>query len=219
MFSKDIKFVAEVYEKRYSDYAVSVNNPDYILIDGGSDFGPNIVGYASSSGQGYIRGIDLSVQKKLTGNGLYGSINYSYSKSGFTALTKEEKQAAFDPTNQFTVIIGYQVADDWLIGLKFKYAGGRPYTPFDPVLSTQLGRGVWDMSKFNDERYPAYSRLDVRVDKKFYFRKVCLTSYFELQNAYNRENIYGYFWNKAKNQQATIYQWGFFPVGGFNLEF
>lgn len=219
MFSKDIKFVAEVYEKRYSDYAVSVNNPDYILIDGGSDFGPNIVGYASSSGQGYIRGIDLSIQKKLTGNGLYGSINYSYSKSGFTALSGGEKQAAFDPTNQLTVILGYQVADDWLIGFKFKYAGGRPYTPFDAATSSMLGRGVWDMSKFNEERYPAYSRLDVRVDKKFYFKKVCLTTYFELQNAYNRENVYSYFWNKAKNEQGTVYQWGFFPVGGFNLEF
>lgn len=219
IINRDIKFVAEVYEKRYSDYAVSVNNPEYILIDGGTEFGPNIVGYASSSGQGYVRGIDLSIQKKLSGNGIYGSINYSYSKSGFTALTGGEKQAAFDPTHQFTVILGYQVADDWLIGLKFKYAGGRPYTPFDPVLSAQLGRGVYDMSKFNEERYPAYSRLDVRVDKKFYIKNVCLTTYFELQNAYNRENIYGYFWNKAKNEQGTVYQWGFFPVGGFNLEF
>lgn len=216
---RDIKFVAEVYEKRYSNYAVSVNNPEYILIDGGAQFGPNLVGYASSNGQGYVRGIDLSIQKKLSGNGIYGSINYSYSKSEFTALTGGEKQAAFDPTHQFTVILGYQVADDWLIGLKFKYAGGRPYTPFDQVSSTQLGRGVWDMSKFNDERYPSYSRLDVRVDKKFYFKKVCLTTYFELQNAYNRENVYGYFWNKAKNEQGTVYQWGFFPVGGFNLEF
>ncbi len=219
MLSKDIKLVAEVYEKKYSDYAVSVNNPEYILIDGGSDFGPNIVGYASSTGNGYVRGIDLSIQKKLTGNGLYGSVNYSYSKSGFTSLAGGEKQAAFDPTHQFTVILGYQVADDWLVGIKFKYAGGRPYTPFDPVISSQLGRGVWDMTKFNEERYPAYSRLDVRVDKKFYFRKICLTTYFELQNAYNRENIYGYFWNKAKNEQGTIYQWGFMPVGGFNLEF
>lgn len=219
IINRDIKLVAEVYEKRYSNYAVSVNNPEYILIDGGADFGPNIVGYASSSGQGYVRGIDLSIQKKLSGNGIYGSINYSYSKSGFTALTGGEKQAAFDPTHQFTVILGYQVADDWLIGLKFKYAGGRPYTPFDPVISTQLGRGVYDMSKFNDERYPAYSRLDVRVDKKFYIKNVCLTTYFELQNAYNRENVYGYFWNKAKNEQGTVYQWGFFPVGGFNLEF
>ncbi len=219
IISHDIKIVAEVYEKIYSDYAVSVNDPNYILIDGGVNFGPNIVGYASSSGHGYIRGIDLSIQKKLSGNGIYGSVNYSYTKSGFTALTGGEKQAAFDPTHQFTVIVGYQVADDWLIGLKFKYAGGRPYTPFDPVLSTQLGRGVWDMSKFNDERYPSYSRLDVRVDKKFYIKNVCLTTYFELQNAYNRENVYGYFWNKAKNEQGTIYQWGFFPVGGFNLEF
>jgi len=211
--------VVEVYEKRYSDYPVSIDNPRYILIDGGSDYGPNIVGAATSAGTGYVRGLDISLQKKLSGNGLYGQINYSYSKSGFIALAGGEKQAAFDPTNQFTIIAGYQVADDWLIGLKFKYSGGRPYTPYDVQASTQAGRGIWDMNKFNDARFPDYHRLDLRVDKKFYFKKASLTTYFELQNLYNRQNIYGYFWNEAKNQTGTIYQWAFMPVGGFNLEF
>jgi hypothetical protein len=219
MVFSDLKAVAEVYEKRYSNYAVSINTPSYILIDGGANFGPNLVGPAASLGRGFIRGIDLSIQKKLTGNGIYGSVNYSYSYSRFSALDGKEKQAAFDPTHQFTIILGYQVADDWLIGVKFKYAGGRPYTPFDTELSTQLGRGVWDMSRFNEERYPAYSRIDLRVDKKFYFKKSGITAYFELQNAYNRQNVYGYFWNKAKNEQGTIYQWAFLPVGGINLEF
>ncbi|MCE1165416.1 MAG: TonB-dependent receptor [Bacteroidetes bacterium] len=219
MITKDIKAVFEIYHKIYKDYPVSINDPSYILIDGGADFGPNLVGPATSYGRGYVKGIDISIQKKLTGNGIYGSINYSNSLSGFTAIEGGEKLAAFDPKNQFTVIVGYQVADDWLIGVKFKYAGGRPYTPFNYELSKQLGRGVYDMSRFNEEHYPDYHRLDIRVDKKFYFKRSSITTYFELQNAYNRQNVYGYFWNKAKNDKGTVYQWAFMPVGGFNLEF
>jgi len=111
------------------------------------------------------------------------------------------------------------ITDDWLIGIKFKYAGGRPYTPFDILASTSAGRGIWDMNKFNGERYPDYNRLDLRVDKKFYFKKISITGYFELQNVYNRQNIYGYFWNKAKNESGTIYHWAFMPVGGFSMQF
>lgn len=214
-----IMMIAEVYEKRYSDYPVSIDDPRYILIDGGADYGPNLVGAAASVGYGYVRGFDFSIQKKLSGNGLYGTLNYSYSKSGFTALEGGEKPAAFDPTHQFTIIAGYQVADDWLIGLKFKYAGGRPYTPYDINASVNAGRGVWDMNNFNGERYPEYHRLDLRVDKKFYFKKASITGYLELQNVYNRQNIYGYFWNQAKNEVGTIYHWAFMPVGGFSMQF
>lgn len=219
LFTSSLNAIVEVYEKRYSGYPVSIDDPRYILIDGGANYGPNLVGASTSAGTGYVRGLDISLQKKLNGSGFYGLITYSYSKSGFTALAGGEKPAAFDPTHQFTVIAGYQVTDDWLIGLKFKYAGGRPYTPFDIEKSKQLGRGVWDMSRFNGERYIDYHRLDLRIDKKFYYRKATITAYFELQNLYNRENVYGYFWNKAKNDKGTVYQWAFMPVGGFSLQF
>jgi len=218
-FSPELKASIEAYEKRYKDYPVSVSEPNFILIDGGSSFRPNLVGEAVSLGKGYVRGIDISLQKKLSGNGIYGMINYSYSKSGFTALTGGEKPGAFDPTHQFTVIAGYQVAEDWLIGLKFKYAGGRPYTPFDVQKSIQAGRGVYDMSKFNSEKYPAYQRLDLRVDKKFYIGHTSLTTYLELQNVYNKSNAYEYFWNKDKQAVGTIYNWSFMPVGGFSYLF
>lgn len=219
LFTSSLNAIVEVYEKRYSGYPVSLDDPRYILIDGGANYGPNLVGASTSAGTGYVRGLDISLQKKLNGSGFYGLITYSYSKSGFTALAGGEKPAAFDPTHQFTVIAGYQVTDDWLIGLKFKYAGGRPYTPFDMERSRQLGRGVWDMSRFNGERYIDYHRLDLRVDKKFYYRKATITAYFELQNLYNRENVYGYFWNKAKNDKGTVYQWALMPIGGFSLQF
>lgn len=219
LLNSEIKITAEAYVKKYYDYPVSVNDPTYILIDGGSNFGPGFIGNAVTAGYGYVKGFDFSFEKKLTGNGIYGLLTYSYSKSSFKALAGDGKPGAFDPTNQLTLTAGYQVADDWLIGIKFKYMGGRPYTPFDVEKSTQLGRGVYDMNHFNGARYPDYSRLDIRVDKKFYIGKLCMTTYFELQNLYNRKNVYMYFWNKDRNEVGTVYHWAFMPVGGFNLQF
>ena len=68
-----------------------------------------------SAGRGYVRGIDVSIHKKLSNHGLYGMINYSYSHSRFTALEGGEKPGAFDPTHQFTLISGSQFASDWLV--------------------------------------------------------------------------------------------------------
>lgn len=219
LLSADLKLTVEAYEKRYRDYPVPLNNPTFILIDGGSDFGPNLVGPAVSAGKGYVRGIDFSLHKKLTGNGFYGMLNYSYSYSNFTALAGGEKPGAYDPTNQVTLILGYQVADEWLVGFKIKYAGGKPYTPLDIDKSTQFNRGIYATDDFNSSRYPYYMRFDLRVDKKVNFKKASLVGYIEFQNLFNRKNVNSYFWNETKNAQGTVYNWAFLPVGGLSLQF
>lgn len=218
-FSSDIKSTVEFYLKHYSDYPVWKDIPYFILIDGGTNFGPNIVGEAVSAGKGYVRGFDISIQKKLSGDGLYGFLNYSFSNSNFTALAGNEKPGSFDPVHSFTLIGGYQIKDDWLIGLKFKYSGGKPYTPIDVEKSKSLGRGFFKTNEFNSERYPYYMRIDVRVDKKFNFRKISIITYVELQNILDRANIFDYFWNEDKNELGTIYQWAFFPIGGISVQF
>lgn len=218
-FSADLKANIEVFYKKYKDYPVWADIPTYILIDGGAEFGPNLVGQASSAGYGYVQGIDISFQKKLSQKGLYGMLNYSYIHSGFTALAGNEKPGAFDPGNQFTLIAGYQFDDGWLAGLKIKYSGGRPYTPINPVASEQVNRAVFATDDFNSARYPYYMRIDLRVDKKFDFKNASLVAYLEVQNLFDRENIYSYYWNEDYNELSTIYQWAFFPVGGISLQF
>ena len=218
-FASDIKANIEVYYKKYDDYPVWIDIPTYILIDGGAEFGPNIVGQASSAGYGYVNGIDISIHKKLSGNGLYGMLNYSYINSSFTALAGNNKPGAFDPGNQVTLIAGYQFNDGWLAGIKFKYSGGRPYTPINEQASKQVNRAVFATDDFNSARYPYYMRVDVRVDKKFDFQKSNITAYLELQNVFDRQNIYAYYWNEDYKELSTIYQWAFFPVGGISFQF
>lgn len=219
-FSGDLKATVEVYYKKYKDYPVWKDIPTYILIDGGTEFGPNIVGEAVSAGKGYVKGIDVSLQKKLSSEkGLYGILNYSYLITGFTALAGGEKPGAFDAGHQITLISGYQFSKGWLAGLKFRYSGGRPYTPLDYTASKRVNRAVFATDDFNSSRYPYYMRVDLRIDKKFDFSKASLVGYIELQNLFDRENIYSYYWNEDNKKPGTIYQWAFFPVGGISIQF
>jgi hypothetical protein len=220
LFAADLRVSVEGYYKDYDQYPVSLLVPTYVLISGGTENGPNLLfGPATSKGYGFSHGIDISIHKKLTGSGIYGMLNYSLTESRVTALVGGEKPGDFDYRHNITIIAGYQLANDWLVGLRFRYTTGRPYTPFDPVLSTFYGRAVADFNNFNGARFKDYNRLDLRVDKKWNLKGLSIVSYVELQNVFNVENVYQYFWNEYKNEQGTIYQWKFLPVGGISVQF
>lgn len=220
LLTPELRLSIEAYYKDYSNYPVSTVVPTYVLISGGTENGPNLLfGEAVSEGKGFSRGIDFSLHKKLTGNGFYGMINYSLAESKVTGLSGGEKPGSFDYRHNITIIAGYQLSNNWLVGLKFRYTTGRPYTPFDAAASTFYGRGISDFNNFNGSRYKDYNRLDLRVDKKWNFKGLSIVTYFELQNVFNKENVYQYFWNEYKNVEGTIYQWKFLPVGGFSIQF
>jgi len=46
-----------------------------------------------------------------------------------------------------------------------------------------------------------------------------ITAYLGLQNVFDRQNIYAYYWNEDYKELSTIYQWAFFPVGGISFQF
>ena len=81
---------------------------------------------------------------------------------------------------------GYKFKKNWDIGLKYRIAGGQPYTPFDIPTSTAMyltnGTGVYDYSQINSKRLPVFSQLDLRIDKRFNFKKVSLDFFVDFQN-------------------------------------
>ena len=82
-----------------------------------------------------------------------------------------------------------------------------------------MNRAVYATDDFNSARYPYYLRVDVRIDKKFNFKSSTLVAYLEIQNLFDRQNIYAYYWNEDYKSLETIYQWAFFPVGGISMQF
>lgn len=111
------------------------------------------------------------------------------------------------------------MSDRFEYSVRWRYAGGRPYTPFDQELSRQLGQAIIQRDRINSERYSAYHRLDLRFDYRKHFENFNLVSFFTVLNTYNRANIFTYYWDSDESRVKRIDQWSFLPVGGFELEF
>ena len=80
---------------------------------------------------------------------------------------------------------------NWNIGGKWRFVGGTPYTPFDPVESSLVqawdvqGGPYLDYGRFNSLRLSPFTQLDVRVDKQYFFDRWSLMLYVDIHHIYN----------------------------------
>jgi hypothetical protein len=218
-FSSDIKLIVEPYLKQYYNYPVSVYDPNFIFINSGVEIYPNFLDKAISSGKGYFTGVDVTFQKKNSGKGLYWTLAYSFSKSKFLALAGDIQPAEFDYGNQMTIIAGYKFPFGLSLSSRFKFAKGRPYTPYNYDLSVLYNRGIYDKSLYNKARMPDYARLDLRVDQQFTFGKSLLVIYIELINVLNRVNYYNFYWSSFYKTLRSNLQFPRVPILGLSFQF
>jgi hypothetical protein len=219
LFSSDLKISVEPYLKQYYNYPVSVYDPNFIFINSGVEIYPNFLDMALSSGKGYFTGVDVTFQKKNPSNGFYWTMAYSFTKSKFLALAGDIQPAQFDYGNQITAIAGYKFKFGLGISSRFKYAKGRPYTPFDMDKSYEYGRGIYDKSMYNKANMPDYCRLDVRVDQQLNIGDTKLSVYIEIINLLNRTNYYIYRWSYYNDKVMGEYQITRVPILGLSYQF
>jgi hypothetical protein len=80
---------------------------------------------------------------------------------------------------------------NWIVGVKWRFDGGLPYTPYDLEKSALVdawdaqGRAYLDFSQLNSLRLDPYHQLDLRVDKKYFFDRWSFMVYLDIQNLYN----------------------------------
>ena len=82
----------------------------------------------------------------------------------------------------------------WLVGVRWRFAGGLPYTPYDLERSSLVeawnlkGAPYHDFSRLNQERFDAFHQLDLRIDKAYYLKKLTAKFYIDVQNLYGFES-------------------------------
>jgi outer membrane receptor for ferrienterochelin and colicin len=186
----DLRFTLETFYKRYSNYPVSVANGTS-LANQGAEYASVGSEQVLSVGEGETYGVELFVQQKLVRNFFYVA-SYSYVVSKFSGLNEKLISSSWDNRHLLSLTLGYKLKRNWDLGLKYGYAGGSPYTPFDLQASQQnyltLGTGIADYSRLNSERLSPFSQLDFRVDKRINFRKTALNLYVDIQNILKNEN-------------------------------
>ena len=129
----------------------------------------------------------INNQKNLNGN-----ISYTLVRSEFEdAKTGKYIPSAWDSRHLLTIFGTYKLKKNWIVGGKWRFVGGLPYTPYDMEKSSSvvawnaLGGPYSDFTRINSERFAAFHQLDVRIDKVFYLNKFTAKFYIDIQNLYN----------------------------------
>jgi hypothetical protein len=214
----DVRIGVEAYRKRYDDYPVSTQFPALSLADTGTEYGVSQLLFPmTAAGTGEARGIELSVQKKYTGD-WYGQLSYSLSESDQAALDGISRPAAFDIRHLFSTFGGFS-AGAWNLSGKYTFASGRPYTPFLTVASVEQNRGIYDLDRIHAERSPAFHRLDLRVERRFTVGGSSLFVFADVVNVTNRVNAQQRIWNGKTGSADWLDQFALVPNVGLSLTF
>jgi hypothetical protein len=118
-------------------------------------------------------------------------LSYTFVRSEFTNYYGTYIPSSWDNKHLVSLTIGRKFKHNWEVGLKWRFVGGAPYTPYDENKSSLVeawdaqGRGYLNYDQFNTLRLKSFNQLDIRVDKGFYFRKWSLMFYLDIQNILN----------------------------------
>lgn len=240
-----LKLTLEGYHKKYNDIPVEEEFINFNDRTFRSDAYANI-------GKQTSYGIDLMIQQKLVKD-IYGTLAYSrmWSRNEDPRAGREGQSfsSSFEFPHVFTVILGKRFSNlrdkisempfylkypsyilpfsnDMEISFRWRFASGKPYTPYIYTTAEQhyegevrWGKGAWvESSDINSVRYPDYHRLDIAFNSRYNFKTWNLVLFLSVENLYNRKNVAAYQRN-SDGSVDTIYQFALFPIGGLEIEF
>ena len=154
----------------------------------GNDYG--VIGneLLTSTAQGRSYGAELLL-KWLIAKKLNLASSFTLFKSEYRNNKESEYIAsAWDNRFIFNLRGTYNLPRHWSVGMKVSCIGGAPYTPYDAAKSSLVtawnaqGKPYYDYTRYNEERLPAFTQVDIRIDKTFYLKRCMLGFYIDLQN-------------------------------------
>jgi hypothetical protein len=215
----DTKVSLEGYVKQYFDYPASLARPYLVMANTGAGFGGSEEGFASfgldplvSSGQGEAHGVELFIQKKLSEVPCYGTVSISCNVSRFRPLDGIYRPSSFDQRWIINAGGGYILDQRLEFSARFRYATGRPYTPFNPD-------GTQEAELYNSSRIAPNHSFDLRVDRRWTFERWSLITYVDVQNVYNRKPIDVPRFNPRTGELERVGSIGILPSIGVSAEF
>ena len=179
------KITLEGYYKRYNNYPFLLRD-QVTLANLGGDFGVigNEAAVSRSDGQTY--GLEFLFQQRLY-KGFYGIAAYTLGWSEFEDKNENFVASSWDARHIVNMTLGKRFGKDWEIGVNWRFQTGLPFTPYadaSSLVSNWIvnGRGLLNYNLLNTERTAASSTIDMRIDKKWFFKKWSLNLYLDVEN-------------------------------------
>ncbi len=189
--SENVQLTIEGFYKKYNRYPFSVKD-SVPLSSKSADYGIFGDEELLSISEGRAYGFEvlgrLREFKKIN-----LVLSYTYVRSEFKGLDSRMIPSSWDNKHLLNITATKKFNRNWDLGIKWRFVGGAPYTPYDFDKSSfkaawdLQGRGYLDYSKFNSLRLSAFHQLDIRVDKQYFYTGWSLMLYADVQNVYNHK--------------------------------
>lgn len=190
--TEESRVTVEGFFKDYQEYPFLLTD-SISLANMGGDFG--VIGNepAESTSDGRSYGVEVLIHQRLS-RSIYGIASYTWVRSEFKDKLDIYRPSSWDNKNILNVTAGYRFGKGYEVGLKFRYQGGSPYTPYDIELSSKkeiwdvVARGIPDWDRLNEERGGDMHGLDFRLDRSWLFSSWALELYIDIENIYNSKS-------------------------------
>ena len=207
--SRPLEVSVEGFYKDMDQLAISTPNPN---TENGQSY--------DNIGIGRSYGAELLLRYKAGGR-FFGWVAYTLSKSERKDGPNQPWETFdYDQTHILTALGSMKLGRGWQLGARFRYITGTPYTPnVGGVVDYDAGVYAPVESRIkNAERLSARHQLDIRVDKTWTFRTWTLSTYLDLQNAYNHENTESIGYNYDFSQSQPVHGLPILPIFGVRGE-
>ena len=187
--NNNFRFNLEGFYKLYEDYPLSLTD-GMSIASKGTDYGQVGDEAIVSTGKGRAYGIEF-LGRLIDYKKFNSTLTYTLFKSEFTGEDGIYRPSSWDTRHMVNLLGSYDLPRNWNISMRWRYVGGAPYSPIDMELSTN--KDAWsvnyrpyiDYDNYNSLRVKDSHQLDLRLDKEYYFKKMMLNFYLDIQNAYN----------------------------------
>jgi hypothetical protein len=183
--STNARITLEGYYKKWHDYPFLLRD-SLTLANLGGDFGVlgNEPAVPRSDGRSY--GVELLFQQRLY-KGFYGIFSYTLGWSAFEDKNGNYTASSWDARHIANLAVGKKFKREWEVGINWRFQSGLPFTPFDDNSSLRANwdvnnRALLNYSLLNTLRRDAVSAIDLRVDKKWFFKKWSFNLYLDIEN-------------------------------------
>jgi hypothetical protein len=162
----------------------------------------------SSLGRSRARGLELLFRHRLSQH-FYGWLAYTLSRAHQSADFAEEvesglasargvglgdlsrrrwRPSTFDQTHNLVAVGSYR-RGAWELGARYRLVSGRPTTAITGSFADlDFAAHTPERGAPYGDRHPAFSQLDLRVERTFTFDRYRLGAFLDVQNVLNAEN-------------------------------
>ncbi|WP_339876157.1 TonB-dependent receptor [uncultured Algoriphagus sp.] len=175
-----------------------------------------------NEGFGRNYGVELTLEQ-FTHNDLYFLLSTSVYSSKYKTNEDVWRNTAYNGNFNVTLTAGkeYKLKKERVLGLNVRaiYSGGLRTTPLNLEESIEKGEGIYDDNLAYSSQNPSYFRTDLRLSLKKNKPKSTRTWALDIQNATNRQNVYGSYFEPMTSEIITYYQTSLIPILSYRVEF